>query len=152
VKFIKTIGENGMSATIRLGPFIQAEWNHGYESTPCFLLLIIAYFILLHTPLYVYLSYTLFSMWSLRGLPYWLREIPDIIFRSDNAPFKVIASPTLYKKKFCEIIKHSIWQEVSKFAASYGEIRYNDHQQVERREIVCITRRSHHLGSGLFPL
>ncbi|KAJ6937152.1 hypothetical protein NC652_011729 [Populus alba x Populus x berolinensis] len=62
VKFIKTIGENGMSATIRLGPFIQAEWNHGYESTPCFLLLIIAYFILLHTPLYVYLSYTLFSM------------------------------------------------------------------------------------------
>ncbi|KAJ6906391.1 hypothetical protein NC652_024238 [Populus alba x Populus x berolinensis] len=51
VKFIKTIGENGMFATLRLGPFIQAEWNHG-------------------------------------GLPYWLREIPDIIFRSDNAPFK----------------------------------------------------------------
>ncbi|KAG6779658.1 hypothetical protein POTOM_016052 [Populus tomentosa] len=31
VKFIKTIGENGMSATIRLGPFIQAEWNHGFR-------------------------------------------------------------------------------------------------------------------------
>ncbi|KAJ6409928.1 hypothetical protein OIU84_009424 [Salix udensis] len=51
VKFLKTIGENGMYATLRLGPFIQAEWNHG-------------------------------------GLPYWLREIPDIIFRSDNEPFK----------------------------------------------------------------
>ncbi|KAG6761673.1 hypothetical protein POTOM_034902 [Populus tomentosa] len=31
VKFIKTIGENGMFATLRLGPFIQAEWNHGFR-------------------------------------------------------------------------------------------------------------------------
>lgn len=34
VKFIKLIGEHGMHATLRLGPFIQAEWNHGYHSTP----------------------------------------------------------------------------------------------------------------------
>lgn len=26
---------------------------------------------------------------NFRGLPYWLKEVPDIIFRSDNAPFKV---------------------------------------------------------------
>ncbi|XP_043697518.1 beta-galactosidase 11-like isoform X2 [Telopea speciosissima] len=29
VKFIKTIQENGMYAILRLGPFIQAEWNFG---------------------------------------------------------------------------------------------------------------------------
>ncbi|XP_052184799.1 beta-galactosidase 13-like [Diospyros lotus] len=51
VKFIKLIQEHGMYVTLRLGPFIQAEWNHG-------------------------------------GLPYWLREVPNIIFRSDNEPFK----------------------------------------------------------------
>ncbi|KAI4350273.1 hypothetical protein L6164_004744 [Bauhinia variegata] len=51
VKFIKLVQEKGMYVTLRVGPFIQAEWNHG-------------------------------------GLPYWLREIPDIIFRSDNEPFK----------------------------------------------------------------
>lgn len=32
VKFIKMIGEHGMYASLRLGPFIQAEWNHGYNS------------------------------------------------------------------------------------------------------------------------
>ena len=51
VKFIRLIKEHDMNVIIRLGPFIQAEWNNG-------------------------------------GLPYWLREIPGIIFRSDNAPFK----------------------------------------------------------------
>ncbi|KAI4367230.1 hypothetical protein MLD38_022993 [Melastoma candidum] len=51
VKFIKLIGENQMYVTLRVGPFIQAEWNHG-------------------------------------GLPYWLREVPNIIFRSNNEPFK----------------------------------------------------------------
>ncbi|KAK7283549.1 hypothetical protein RIF29_13131 [Crotalaria pallida] len=51
VKFIKLIQKKGMYATLRVGPFIQAEWNHG-------------------------------------GLPYWLREVPGIIFRSNNEPFK----------------------------------------------------------------
>ncbi|KAE9586607.1 hypothetical protein Lal_00004747 [Lupinus albus] len=51
VKFIKLIQDKGMFATLRVGPFIQAEWNHG-------------------------------------GLPYWLREVPGIIFRSNNDPFK----------------------------------------------------------------
>ncbi|CAM8981344.1 unnamed protein product [Rhodiola kirilowii] len=51
VKFIKTIAEHGMYVTLRVGPFIEAEWNHG-------------------------------------GFPYWLREVPGIIFRSDNEPFK----------------------------------------------------------------
>ncbi|KAL5066527.1 hypothetical protein RYX36_028264 [Vicia faba] len=51
VKFIRLVQEKGMYVTLRVGPFIQAEWNHG-------------------------------------GLPYWLREIPNIIFRCDNEPFK----------------------------------------------------------------
>ncbi|XP_010437540.1 PREDICTED: beta-galactosidase 11-like [Camelina sativa] len=51
VKFIKLIEKNGMYVTLRLGPFIQAEWTHG-------------------------------------GLPYWLREVPGIFFRTDNKPFK----------------------------------------------------------------
>ncbi|KAK7310538.1 hypothetical protein RJT34_08104 [Clitoria ternatea] len=51
VKFIKLVQSKGMFVTLRIGPFIQAEWNHG-------------------------------------GLPYWLREIPGIIFRTDNEPYK----------------------------------------------------------------
>ncbi|KAK9165112.1 hypothetical protein Scep_000303 [Stephania cephalantha] len=51
VKFIKLIQEKGMYVTLRLGPFIEAEWNYG-------------------------------------GFPFWLREVPDIIFRTNNEPFK----------------------------------------------------------------
>ncbi|KAK1633099.1 hypothetical protein QYE76_007414 [Lolium multiflorum] len=51
IKFLKLIQDNNMYAVIRIGPFIQAEWNHG-------------------------------------GLPYWLREIPHIIFRANNEPYK----------------------------------------------------------------
>ncbi|XP_004500729.2 beta-galactosidase 13-like [Cicer arietinum] len=51
VKFIRLVQAKGMYVTLRVGPFIQAEWNHG-------------------------------------GLPYWLREVPGIIFRSDNEPYK----------------------------------------------------------------
>ncbi|GMH17864.1 hypothetical protein Nepgr_019705 [Nepenthes gracilis] len=51
VTFIKKIGEHGLWATLRIGPFIQAEWNHG-------------------------------------GLPYWLKEEPGIIFRTDNLRYK----------------------------------------------------------------
>ncbi|XP_017702106.2 beta-galactosidase 11-like [Phoenix dactylifera] len=51
VRFIKLIHKNKMYVTLRLGPFIQAEWNHG-------------------------------------GFPYWMKEIPNVIFRTDNEPFK----------------------------------------------------------------
>ncbi|KAK4754611.1 hypothetical protein SAY87_002715 [Trapa incisa] len=61
VSFIKMIGENDMYVTLRVGPFIQAEWNHG-------------------------------------GLPYWLREVQNITFRSDNPPYKH------YMEKFVKMI------------------------------------------------
>jgi len=78
VKFIKMIGEHGMYVTLRVGPFIQAEWNHG-------------------------------------GLPYWLREIPDITFRSDNPPFKY------YMKRYVKMIV-KMMKEEKLFASQGGPI------------------------------
>ncbi|GLT42924.1 hypothetical protein SLA2020_169010 [Shorea laevis] len=51
VRFIKLIAEHDMYVILRVGPFIQAEWNHG-------------------------------------GFPYWMREVPNITFRTDNEPYK----------------------------------------------------------------
>ncbi|XP_065880774.1 beta-galactosidase 16-like [Euphorbia lathyris] len=51
VKFIKTIRDQGLYVSLRIGPFIAAEWTYG-------------------------------------GFPYWLHDIPGIVFRSDNEPFK----------------------------------------------------------------
>ncbi|XP_056169560.1 beta-galactosidase 11-like [Syzygium oleosum] len=75
VKFIKLIGENKMYVTLRVGPFIQAEWNHG-------------------------------------GLPYWLREVQNITFRSDNPPFKY------HMKKYVKMIVQKMKDE--KLFASQG--------------------------------
>jgi hypothetical protein len=30
VKFFKLIQDNGMYAMVRIGPYVQAEWNHGF--------------------------------------------------------------------------------------------------------------------------
>ncbi|CAH8305571.1 unnamed protein product [Eruca vesicaria subsp. sativa] len=78
VKFIKLIHDKGLYVTIRLGPFIQAEWNHG-------------------------------------GLPYWLREVPDVYFRTDNEPFK--EHTERYVRKILGILK-----EEKLFASQGGPI------------------------------
>nr|CAB3465164.1 unnamed protein product [Digitaria exilis] len=52
VKFIKEIQAQGLYVSLRIGPFIEAEWKYG-------------------------------------GFPFWLHDVPDITFRSDNEPFKV---------------------------------------------------------------
>ncbi|XP_050231196.1 beta-galactosidase 13-like [Mercurialis annua] len=75
VKFVKMIGAHGMYATLRIGPFIEAEWNHG-------------------------------------GFPYWLREISNITFRTDNPPFKH------YMEKFVTMIVKKMKEE--KLFASQG--------------------------------
>ncbi|KAF3336164.1 beta-galactosidase 11-like isoform X1 [Carex littledalei] len=75
VRFVKLIQEHNMYATLRIGPFIQAEWNHG-------------------------------------GLPYWLREVPNITFRTDNEPFKY------YMKRFATKIVQMMKKE--KLFASQG--------------------------------
>ncbi|XP_078448276.1 beta-galactosidase 11-like [Wolffia australiana] len=51
VKFIKLIHAQGLYVTLRIGPFIEAEWNFG-------------------------------------GFPFWLKEVENITFRTDNPPFK----------------------------------------------------------------
>ncbi|RVW38626.1 Beta-galactosidase 13 [Vitis vinifera] len=78
VKFIKLIGDYGLYATLRIGPFIEAEWNHG-------------------------------------GFPYWLREVPDIIFRSYNEPFKYHMEK--YSRMIIEMMK-----EAKLFAPQGGPI------------------------------
>ncbi|XP_068651800.1 beta-galactosidase 11-like [Aristolochia californica] len=75
VKFIKLVQEAGMWAIVRLGPFIQGEWNHG-------------------------------------GLPYWLREVNNITFRTDNEPFKN------YMQKYTQMIIDLLKKE--KLFASQG--------------------------------
>ncbi|KAL6848583.1 hypothetical protein ACP4OV_021609 [Aristida adscensionis] len=51
VKFVKEIQAQGLFASLRIGPFIEAEWKYG-------------------------------------GFPFWLHDVPNITFRSDNEPFK----------------------------------------------------------------
>ncbi|XP_050256859.1 beta-galactosidase 6-like [Quercus robur] len=51
VRFIKNIQAQGMYVCLRIGPFIEAEWNYG-------------------------------------GFPFWLHDVPGIVYRSDNEPFK----------------------------------------------------------------
>ncbi|CAG7871522.1 unnamed protein product [Brassica rapa] len=51
VKFIKEIRSQGLYVCLRIGPFIEAEWNYG-------------------------------------GLPFWLRDVPGMVYRTDNEPFK----------------------------------------------------------------
>ncbi|KAI9182155.1 hypothetical protein LWI28_022624 [Acer negundo] len=97
VKFIRLIKEHDMHVIIRLGPFIQAEWNNG-------------------------------------GLPYWLREIPGIIFRSDNAPFKaqmqkwitkiidMLRSSKLFAREGGPIILAQIENEYNTIQLAYKEL------------------------------
>ncbi|XP_062179260.1 beta-galactosidase 7-like [Phragmites australis] len=51
VKFIKEIHAQGLYVSLRIGPFIEAEWKYG-------------------------------------GFPFWLHDVPNVTFRSDNKPFK----------------------------------------------------------------
>ncbi|KAK4567110.1 hypothetical protein RGQ29_003091 [Quercus rubra] len=51
VQFIKEIQKQGLYVSLRIGPFIESEWNYG-------------------------------------GFPFWLHDVPGIVYRSDNEPFK----------------------------------------------------------------
>ncbi|MED6124886.1 beta-galactosidase [Stylosanthes scabra] len=92
VKFIKLIQERGMYVILRLGPFIQAEWNHG-------------------------------------GLPYWLRDIPGMYFRTYNEAFKMHMEE--YVRMIVEMMK-----ENKLFANQGGPIVLaqieNEYNQVQR--------------------
>ncbi|KAF3440327.1 hypothetical protein FNV43_RR18611 [Rhamnella rubrinervis] len=78
VKFIKMIGEHGMYATLRVGPFIEAEWNYG-------------------------------------GFPFWLRDVSNITFRTDNPPFKY------HMEKFTKMIV-DMMKDANLYASQGGPI------------------------------
>ncbi|KAI4325420.1 hypothetical protein MLD38_030823 [Melastoma candidum] len=75
VKFIKMIWQQGMYVTLRVGPFIEAEWNFG-------------------------------------GFPYWLKEVENITFRTDNPQFKQ------YMKQYVDTVVNKMKSE--KLFASQG--------------------------------
>ncbi|PNT68547.1 beta-galactosidase 11 [Brachypodium distachyon] len=91
IKFFKLVQEHEMFAMVRIGPFVQAEWNHG-------------------------------------GLPYWLREVPDIIFRTNNEPFKK------HMQKFVTMIVNKL-KDAKLFASQGGPIILaqieNEYQHLE---------------------
>ncbi|MCD9642803.1 beta-galactosidase [Datura stramonium] len=78
VKFIKMIGEQDMYVNLRIGPYIEAEWNQG-------------------------------------GFPYWLREVPNITFRSYNEPFMH------HMQKYAEMVI-SLMKKEKLFAPQGGPI------------------------------
>ncbi|XP_074580916.1 beta-galactosidase 11-like [Curcuma longa] len=75
VGFIKSVQKQGMFVILRMGPYIEAEWNYG-------------------------------------GFPFWLREIENITFRTNNPPFKS------YMAKFVAMIVNMLKKE--KLYASQG--------------------------------
>nr|CAB3461394.1 unnamed protein product [Digitaria exilis] len=72
VKFIKEIQAQGLYVSLRIGPFIEAEWKYGYDE---------------RNVNGFYGTY-LQSHQTKLGFPFWLHDVPDITFRSDNEPFK----------------------------------------------------------------
>ncbi|KAJ0974224.1 hypothetical protein J5N97_016189 [Dioscorea zingiberensis] len=78
IRFIKLIKQYRMYVILRIGPFIQAEWNFG-------------------------------------GFPYWLREVHNITFRTDNQAYKY------HMKKFTEMIVKMMKDE-NLFAPQGGPI------------------------------
>ncbi|KAF2296701.1 hypothetical protein GH714_001335 [Hevea brasiliensis] len=93
---MKEIQAQGLYATLRIGPFIEAEWTYG-------------------------------------GLPFWLHDIPGIVFRSDNQPFKdhmqrfvskivnMMKSEKLYASQGGPIIISQIENEYQTIEAAFHE-------------------------------
>ncbi|KAI0531014.1 hypothetical protein KFK09_000563 [Dendrobium nobile] len=91
VRFIKEIRDQGLFVSLRIGPFIEAEWNYG-------------------------------------GFPFWLHDIPGIVYRSDNEPFK------MYMQRFVSKIVQMMKDE-NLYASQGGPIILsqieNEYQTIE---------------------
>ncbi|CAI9275733.1 unnamed protein product [Lactuca saligna] len=114
VKFMKLIAENKLYAILRLGPFIQAEWNLG-------------------------------------GLPFWLRDVPNIIFRSYNEPYMT------HMKRYSEMIINMMKKE-KLFAPQGGPIilaqienEYNHVQESYREKGIQYVKWAADMATGLYP-
>lgn len=98
-----------------------------------------------------FLTFSL-SMSTTRGLPYWLREVENITFRSDNPPFKVFLSQIKNEKPTQAYIHPSLklmCANLSPFAALHGKLRENDHPKDEGREVVRLTRWPYNPVTGI---
>uniref|UniRef100_A0A1J3EAL3 Beta-galactosidase n=1 Tax=Noccaea caerulescens TaxID=107243 RepID=A0A1J3EAL3_NOCCA len=96
VKFIKEVRSQGLYVCLRIGPFIEAEWNYG-------------------------------------GLPFWLRDVPGMVYRTDNEPFKfhmrkftskivsLMKSEGLYASQGGPIILSQIENEYGNVEAAFRE-------------------------------
>ncbi|XP_038720469.1 beta-galactosidase 6 isoform X2 [Tripterygium wilfordii] len=96
VRFIKEIQAQGLYACVRIGPFIESEWNYG-------------------------------------GFPFWLHDVPGIIYRSDNEPFKfymqnfttkivnLMKSEGLYASQGGPIVLSQIENEYQNIEAAFRE-------------------------------
>ncbi|XP_075663025.1 beta-galactosidase 6-like [Castanea sativa] len=96
VRFIKKIQAQGMYVCLRIGPFIESEWNYG-------------------------------------GFPFWLHDVPGIVYRSDNEPFKfymqnfttkivnLMKSEGLYASQGGPIILSQIENEYQNIEAAFHE-------------------------------
>ncbi|KAJ0238258.1 Beta-galactosidase 6 [Hirschfeldia incana] len=96
VKFIKEIRSQGLYVCLRIGPFIEAEWNYG-------------------------------------GLPFWLRDVPGMVYRTDNESFKfhmqrftskivdLMKSEGLYASQGGPIILSQIENEYGNVEGSFRE-------------------------------
>ncbi|KAK8716367.1 hypothetical protein V6N13_043679 [Hibiscus sabdariffa] len=92
VKFIKEIQAQGLYVCLRIGPFIESEWNYG-------------------------------------GFPVWLHDVPGIVYRTDNEPFKnfttkivnLMKSEGLYASQGGPIILSQIENEYQNLEAAFHE-------------------------------
>ncbi|GMI86698.1 MUCILAGE-MODIFIED 2, beta-galactosidase 6 [Hibiscus trionum] len=96
VRFIKEIQAQGLYACLRIGPFIESEWNYG-------------------------------------GFPFWLHDVPGIVYRTDNEPFKfymqnfttkivnMMKSEGLYASQGGPIILSQIENEYQNVEAAFHE-------------------------------
>ncbi|KAI3767610.1 hypothetical protein L2E82_17866 [Cichorium intybus] len=91
ISFIKQIQQQGLYVSLRIGPFIEAEWSYG-------------------------------------GLPFWLHDVPGIVFRTNNEPFK------LHMQNFTSKIVNMMKEE-NLFASQGGPIILsqieNEYQNIE---------------------
>ncbi|KAI4336465.1 hypothetical protein L6164_014988 [Bauhinia variegata] len=95
VAFIKQIQAQDLYVTLRIGPFIEAEWTYG-------------------------------------GLPFWLHDVPGIVYRTDNEPFKfymqnfttkivnMMKSESLYASQGGPIILSQIENEYQNIQKAFG--------------------------------
>jgi hypothetical protein len=93
----------------------------------------------------------LFVRFPLSGLPYWLREIPHIIFRANNEPYKVtshaIAILVVYAHFVSGVLNRQMTVRVSD-AERNGEVCEIHSAEVEGCGYVRVSRRTRHPSPG----